>query len=264
MPGQRVVNGRPPPRRLAILLSFLAAGSVLAGLAASLSGPAPAPRGAEAGHPAAGAAPAAGGFPGRPGPLPCSGTAAEHLERARHLLERSRADTAGAGREALLQAEAEVEAALCVGPADLASAWRLLAEVSGELASGWAADDRERQGFLLLERQALHGLLEATPGDGEARYRYAMLIADRGRRIEELTRAARQLPRDPRPRRALGEELLEAGREDEGIRLLVEAAEVCSPEELGHQGPDIVRLLRLYGREEEEARLRERLEHLGH
>jgi hypothetical protein len=192
-----------------------------------------------------------------------SGSAGEHLALARRLLEANRADAPGATREGLLQAEAEVQAALGMG-ADLAAARRLLADVNGALARDWAPLEHEQRAFRQREREALRGLLEVRPDDGEARYRYAMLLDDRGWRVEELRKAVRAAPRDYRPHRALGEDLLELGRVDEGARMLLDAADLCSQEELGHQGPDIVHLLRLHGREEEEARLRERMERLGY
>lgn len=273
MPVERVPLGRSRRTWLVILLAFLAAGAALFALVAYVTVVPPRPGPAETGLPAAGTAPAAGGLAATPSPGPGpaqldppvdQGTAEEHLALARRLLEQNRADAAGASREGMLRAEAEVQAALRMGPADLASARRLLADVNGALASDWADTDPEKRGHLQREREALRGLLEVAPGDGLARYRYAMLLEERGPRIEELTRAARLAPRDHRPRRALGEDLLEVGREDEGARLLVEAAELCDPEDLGHQGPDIVHLLHSYGREEEEARVRERMEKLGY
>jgi len=183
---------------------------------------------------------------------------------ARRLLEENRADAPGATREGLLRAEAEVRTALDQGFPDLASARRLLADVNGTLAREWVPLEHERRAHLQRERVALQGLLELAPADGHVRHRFAMLIEDRAWRIEELARAVRDAPRDHRPRLALGEDLLEVGRAEEGAQLLLEAAELCSREDLGVHGPDIVHLLRLHGREEEEARLRERMERLGY
>jgi surface antigen len=243
-----------------MVASILAAGVVLAGLAAPLIDP-------PWEHPVGGAgsrhaAPAA--RPGAAGAPADEGTPEEHLAQASRLLGAHGTDGPGATKEGLLRAEAEVQAALRLGPVDPASAWRLLADVNGALASGFASAGLEEQGHRRRERAALRALLASAPGDGEARWRYATLVEDRDLRVEALTRAARLAPNDYRPRRALGEEWLAAGREDEGARLLVEAAERCTAEELGHQGPDIARLLRLHGREAEEARVRERLERLGY
>jgi len=274
-PGRTRLRDSASRSRLAVVapLALLGAGAALAALIAVITDPGPPSRapaspdpGALAPGPAGGAAASSGSSPGSPPvPIPVSaGSAEEHMALARRLLEANRADAAGATREGLLQAEAEVQAALGLGLPDLSGARRLLADVNGALARDWAAADHERRAYQQREREALRALLEVRPDDGEARYRYAILLDDRGRRVEELRRAVRASPRDYRPHRALGEDLLELGRSDEGARLLLDAAELCSQEELGHQGPDIVHLLRLHGREEEEARLRERMERLGY
>jgi hypothetical protein len=163
--------------------------------------------------------------------------------------------------ERLLRLEAELEAAVARGVRDRGTYRRLAATVAS-LAEDWAVSEAERRALRDRERVAWRGLLAAEPDDAEAHLRLALLTTEPERRVAGLSEAARRAPRDPRPRRALGEELLERGDADAGARLLVEAAGLYDREGLASEAPDLLHLLRRHGREQEEAQVKALLESL--
>jgi hypothetical protein len=135
--------------------------------------------------------------------------------------------------------------------------------VCATLEREWSATPEEKRGPRACEREARRQVAELAPGDGRARFAWALLLDETEVRVEELREAVRLAPTDPRPRHALGEDLIELGRVEEGARRLVEAAERYRPDDLAEHGPDIVHLLRANGREEEERRVREAMEGAG-
>ena len=193
-----------------------------------------------------------------------SRTAAEaRFALGRDLATRNGIDAPGASKEGLQRAESELVSALGLGYGDAAAAQRLLAQTYGALAHEWAASGEEKRVYEERELEARRAIVALAPDNAEARYEYAILVEDRRERIQELGEAVRRAPRDPRPRRTLGEDLLEQGDTEEGARQLVEAAELFDREELEYHGPTILHLLRQHGREEEEERVRQRMETLG-
>ena len=178
-----------------------------------------------------------------------SRTAAEaRFALGRDLATRNGIDAPGASKEGLQRAESELVSALGLGYGDAAAAQRLLAQTYGALAHEWAASGEEKRVYEERELEARRAIVALAPDNAEARYEYAILVEDR---------------REPRPRRTLGEDLLEQGDTEEGARQLVEAAELFDREELEYHGPTILHLLRQHGREEEEERVRQRMETLG-
>ena len=225
---------------------------------ATARAPAPVPEDAVEGPPSIASAGAGDGGDGQ------SGDQAEsHFALGRDLATRNVADAPGASKEGLRRAEAELVSALGLGYRDPAAAQRLLAQTYGALAHEWAASGEEKRVYEQREREARRAIVALAPGDAEARYEYAILLEDRRQRIQELAEVVRRAPSDPRPRRALGEDLLELGDTEEGARQLVEAGELFDREDLEYHGPTILHLLRQYGREEEEERVRQRMETLG-
>ena len=155
--------------------------------------------------------------------------------------------------------QGEVLEAFRLGASEIPGAWRVLADVY-DANREWAQDSNGRAEYRRKEREALARALEGAPNDGEARYRYAMLLDDRGARVRELARAVRDNPNAIEPRRWLGEDLLVSGKVEEGARPLVETAQLCSPRELNVYGPSIAVLLQNHGRAPDAAEVRARMQ----
>ncbi len=213
--------------------------------------------------PADGMPPAVSSAGGGDGGDDPGGSAEMHFALGRDLARRNVADAPGASKQGLEQARAEFAAALRLGYGDRAAAQRLLAQTYASLAHDWASTSEEKRLYDQGQREARREVVALSPADADARYEYAVLLEDRRLRIEELGEAIRRAPRDPRPRRALGEDLLEEGEPEEGARQLVEAAELFDREQLELHGPTIRHLLRYHGREQEEERVREWMEKVG-
>jgi hypothetical protein len=189
--------------------------------------------------------------------------AASHFAAGAELAERNASGEDGATKEGLLRARAELLEALRLGHPVPISIHRMLAKVNGALAQDWSPMIEERTVHEDAQRAALREVVALAPGDAGARLAYALALPDPAPRIRELREAARLAPRDGEIRRVLGETLMEAGDEDEGARQLVEAARLLSREALEEHGVPMLRLLHAHSREEEEARVRERIEQLG-
>ncbi len=257
--------------RLALVLASIFAAGASAWILIDLGGSAPPRAGAEGAVDAGrgdtranGAPPVPGSVePGDVGERPEEGSAVTHFALGADLARRNAVDAPGASKEGLQRAEAELAAALRLGHRDRPAAQRLLAQTYAALAHEWASTAEEQRAYQERERDARREIAAQSPADADARYRYAILLEDRRLRIRELAEAVRLAPRDPRSRRALGEDLLEEGKVEDGARQLVEAAELFDREELEFHGPTIMHLLRYHGREQDEERVRDRMERLG-
>lgn len=193
-------------------------------------------------------------------PPSAAGAAEAHLARGEFIAERTVADSVGASKEGLLEAEAELKAALAGGVADRKRALLLLADVYNSLQQRrWSGTFAATARYVALEREVRREIVQRHPQDADAHYRYGVtLVDDPGARVRELEEAVHLDPDHLLARRALGFMLLQVGRTEEGARTLLDVAHRMPTEDLAGVGYDVVAVLKEHGRPRE-AREIERL-----